>query len=110
MRTSGTKLVRTFQGKRGDMGPVSELWLLGKIRWRQLIVSRCVSENKRNALSIGAIILSQDQDLSSNSLPYVHTLRFGRAVGNRCERLLQLGLEHLLELGIERYEDVVSCG
>src|SRR6202047_1442628 len=92
------------------MRPVSELRLLGKIRWRRLIVSGCVSENKRNGLSIGAVILSQGQDLSSNRLPYAHALRFVRAVGNGCERLLQLGVERRLELRIERYEDVVSRG
>src|ERR1700730_15866246 len=92
------------------MGPVSELRLLGKIRRRRLIVSRCVSENKRNGLSVGAVIISQSQDLSGNRLPYAHALRFVRAVGNRCERLLQLGVERRLELRIERYEDVVSCG
>ena len=92
------------------MGPVSELRLLGKIRWRRLVISRRVSENKRNGLSVGAVILSQSQDLSSNRLPYAHALRFVRAVGNRCERLLQLGVERRLELRIERYEDVVSRG
>src|SRR5438132_8769545 len=54
-------------------------------------------------------MFSKEQDLSSHRIPYAHTLRLVRALGNWCERPLKLGVKHRLEIRIQHYENVVSC-
>src|SRR5262249_30205195 len=104
-----TKLLGALQGKRRNVRPMRELRLLREIRWCRLVISRGVSENIRNGLSIGSVIVSQSQDLVRNRLSYADSLRLIRSLWNLCQRLLELSIKQCLKVWIQLDEDFV-CG
>ena len=92
------------------MGPMRELRLRWKIRWCGLVVSGIGSKNERYRRGVRPILFPQSQQLSSRRLPNAHARRLIGSFRNWRKQLLELCVERRLEIRIQRYENVVSCG
>ena len=77
-----------------------ELGLLGEIRRCRLIISRGVSKNVRDGLSIRAVGAPQGQDPISDGVAYADAVSLSSA-GKLRQRLLQLSVERRLEAWIQ---------
>jgi hypothetical protein len=74
--------------------------LLGEIRRCRLIISRRVSKNIRDGLSIRAVVAPQGQDPISDSVADADAVSLS-SVGKLRPRLLQLTVERCLEAWIQ---------